>query len=262
MSEHSKRPGFSAGFGAVFTGFGTIAREPRLWPWALVPALCLGLLEAGFVALAFTLLKPWVVAHFPEASSRIGRLGVEVAGALAALAVAAVGWFVAVALAPALSAPALEKIVKEVERAQGLPSRPSIGFFAEMLSGFRAMTGAALLGLPLFSLLFALGFALPALAIVTTPLKFVLSSLLVAWGLFDYPLTLRGVGFRERLRFARRNLACFAGFGLAFALVFWLPCCGVVLLPVGVAAATLLVGAIERARLDERGASVVLADRG
>jgi hypothetical protein len=35
------------------------------------------------------------------------------------------------------------------------------------------------------------------------------------------------------------------GFGTAFALLFWLPCCGIVMLPVGVAAATRLVWEIQ-----------------
>jgi hypothetical protein len=42
----------------------------------------------------------------------------------------------------------------------------------------------------------------------------------------------------------RDHFACVAGFGAVFALSFWLPCCAVVLLPVGAVAATRLSSAI------------------
>jgi uncharacterized protein involved in cysteine biosynthesis len=80
--------------------------------------------------------------------------------------------------------------------------------------------------------------------------------LLVAWSLFDYPLTLRGIGFRQRLAIVRDNLGCSLGFGAAFALIFWLPFCGIALLPVGVAAATQLLsklGATQGAALGGTG---------
>jgi uncharacterized protein involved in cysteine biosynthesis len=79
------------------------------------------------------------------------------------------------------------------------------------------------------------------------PLKLLLTALLVALGLFDYPLTLRGVPFGERLRLLRQYPAVALGFGGTFALLFWVSCCGVVLLPVGAAAATLVVTEILRA---------------
>ena len=72
-----------------------------------------------------------------------------------------------------------------------------------------------------------------------------MSRILYRGSLFDYPLTLRGSGFRARLALLRANPLCFLGFGLTFALVFWLPCCGVLLLPVGVAAATWLLPQLE-----------------
>ncbi len=87
----------------------------------------------------------------------------------------------------------------------------------------------------------------PPVAIVTTPLKLLLGALGLAFGLFDYPLTLRGVGARERLRFTRRNLPLVLGFGSAFTLVAMVPCAFVVLLPVGVVAATRLFWETERA---------------
>ena len=82
---------------------------------------------------------------------------------------------------------------------------------------------------------------------IFSPLKLLLGALGVAWGLFDYPLTLRGIGARQRLRFMSQHFAVVLGFGSAFSLVFWLPCFGLLMLPVGVAAATQLYWEIERA---------------
>jgi CysZ protein len=242
------RPGFGAGMSAVFGGFGTIARTPSLWPYALVPLLVLFVLQTIFVVLAFTVARPLVVSLLPEASSDWGKIGVGAAGYLAVAVLVVAGWFVAVPLAPPLSAPALEHIVRRVESELGVPSRESLGFFRELVCGFRALAGGLAVGVPILLLLWILEFLFPPVAVVTTPLKFVVTSLLVAWGLFDYPLTLRGIGFRERLGLMRENFPPVLGFGLAFMLVFWVPCCGVALLPVGVAAATKLSVDIERSR--------------
>jgi uncharacterized protein involved in cysteine biosynthesis len=241
------RPGFGAGVRAVFEGFATIARTPSLWAISLVPLVVLLALEAVFVTLAITLGAPFVRSLF-SAESELGRAGVSLLsyGAIALLAV--IGWLVAVPLAPPLSAPALEHVVRRVESDLGVAPRVSIGFVRELACGFRALAGGLAVCVPLLAVLWLVELVAPPVAVVTTPLKFVVSSLLVAWGLFDYPLTLRGVGFRERLGLVREHFTAVLGFGLAFLLVFWVPCCGVALLPVGAAAATRLVVDIERSR--------------
>jgi uncharacterized protein involved in cysteine biosynthesis len=88
--------------------------------------------------------------------------------------------------------------------------------------------------------------AVPPVSLVTTPLKLALGALGVSWNLLDYPLTLRGIGARERIAFVKAHAATALGFGAAFTLSFWLPCCGILLLPVGVAAATELFHTLTR----------------
>src|SRR5688572_32076409 len=198
------RPGFGAGMSAVFGGFGTITRSPSLWPWALVPVLVLLVLEGIVIALAVVYVNPWVARN----------VDLPWVGWLAVAVLVVAGWFVAVPLAPPLSAPALEHIVRRVEMELGVPPRQSLGFFRELACGFRALAGGLAVGAPILLLLWILEFLLPPVAVVTTPLKFVVTSLLVAWGLFDYPLTLRGLGFRERLGLMRENFASVLGFGL------------------------------------------------
>ena len=246
MTVQPRSPSFLDGFAALFGGFRSIADQPALWPWAAVPTLIFLALEGTFLALALLVVAPWIATQLPAVASWYGEVAVGVVSYGLSLLVAVLGWFVAAALAAPLSAPALEYIVERVEREIGAPPRAPIGWLRELVCGFRALLGALVLAGPLLFVVWALEAALPALAPVTVPAHVIVSSLLIAWGLFDYPLTLRGIGFRERLRLVREHFGCVLGFGVAFALLFWLPCCGVMLLPVGAAAATRLTDAIRR----------------
>jgi uncharacterized protein involved in cysteine biosynthesis len=214
---------------------------PELWLPALVPSVVFLLLSALFATLALAFARPWLAAELPSVTSELGRIGVGLASFGFAAILVVLGWYVALALAPTLSAPALERIVLRVERSAGAPVREPLGFFAELACGLRALAGAACVVPPLTLLLWLMGVLVPAASVVTGPLGALIGALFVAWGLFDYPLTLRGVGFRARLGLVKSNFGCVLGFGLAFALLFWLPCCGVALLPVGAVAATRLV---------------------
>lgn len=222
---------------------GELWRSPSLWGLALVPVLVFVVLFAAFVAFGLVVARPWLEARLPDPTTTLGRIGIEAAGYGIAFVVVLAGWFASLALAPPLSAPALERIVGQIEERAGAPYRAPLGFVAEVLCGFRALCGALLVALPAFFVLWLLDVLLPVLAPLTFTLGSMLSALLVAWGLFDYPLTLRGVGFRARVTLVRENFACVLGFGLAFAFAFWL-CCGLALLPVGTIAATRLVAGI------------------
>ena len=235
-----RRPTFFDGFSAFFSGFRALADQPALWPFAAVPAVIFLLLEGTFVTLSVVVVAPWVATKLPAVASWYGEVAVGVVSYGLAVLLAIIGWFVATALAVPLSAPALERIVDQVEQKLGAPARVPIGWLRELACGFRSLFGALLLAGPLLIAVWVLEAFLPVLAPITIPAHVIVTSLLVAWGLFDYPLTLRGIGFRERLALVREHFACVLGFGLAFALLFWFPCCGILLLPVGAAAATRL----------------------
>lgn len=237
----------SSGIRAVFSAFSLIARTPSLWPYALVPTVVLALLESGFLALGYLVVRPWLLEKLPDPSGFWGRFGVGVASFGAVALVAWLGLLVSLVIAPVVSAPALERIVERVEATLGVPARAPLGFVRELSCGLRATLGALVVALPCLLLLFVVELAFPPAGVVTVPLKLLVTALLVALGLFDYPLTLRGVPFGERLGLLRRYPAVVLGFGATFALLFWLTCCGVVLLPVGAAAATLVVTEILRA---------------
>jgi CysZ protein len=234
-------PGFRAGFGAVFGGLGFLFRTPRAWPYAMVPAAILTALTLllGFAALSQ--LQPLFEGWFGNPTSWWGRLGAELISWLGAVLAAVLGIVIALALTPPLSSPALERIVALQERELGAPPRSELGFLAEMWCGLRAQFAAAVFAGPLLLLLAAVDLVFAPAAIVTIPLKLLVAAFALAWNLFDYPLTLRGVRVRQRLKLVRAYKSTLLGFGLSFALLFWLPCLGVVLLPVGVAAATKLL---------------------
>jgi uncharacterized protein involved in cysteine biosynthesis len=216
----NERPGFARGVLSLPSAIRELLRDPSLWGRALVPVLVFFALFGVFAALGLLVARPWLEARLPDPTSTLGRIGFEVAGYALAFVVVILGWFASFALAPPLSAPALESIVREIEARTGAPKREPLGFFAEVLCGFRALCGALLLALPSFFVLWLLDVVAPVLAPLTFTLGAMLSALLVAWGLFDYPLTLRGTGFRARVRLVRENFACVLGFGLAFVFVF------------------------------------------
>lgn len=233
--------GFARGFVAPIGAAKQLLTTPRAWPFALVPAVVFLVLESGVVLASWRYLKPWV-----DRSVGGGGLG-WFFGVVSVLVLAALGWWLSLQLTQTLSAPALERIVGIVESDLGAPERAPLGFFAELACGLRATALSLALTLPLIAGLSLLELVASPLAIVTTPLKLLLAALGLAWSMFDYPLTLRGMGVSDRLHFASRHFSAVLGFGVAIFLVFWIPCLVVLMLPVGVAGATRLYWEIERA---------------
>lgn len=236
--------GFWRGFTAPFGAAANLLATPRAWPFALVPPFVFVLLELAFAAFAWKVLLP--VARSKLAHVELPEWG-QSAASWGALGVALVlGWFVGMALAPVLSAPALERLVAITEAELGAPERAPLGFFAELFCGLRATLLGLVLVVPMVLLLTLLELVVPPVAVVTTPLKVLVGALGVSWGLFDYPLTLRGVGARERFGFMMRHWSVVVGFGLAFTALFLVPCLGLLMLSVGVIAATRLFWEIQR----------------
>jgi CysZ protein len=77
-------------------------------------------------------------------------------------------------------------------------------------------------------------------------LKFVVSSLVIAWDLLDYPFGLRAMGVRARLGWMRENLGAVLLFGASTGALLLIPLLGLFVLPCGVVAATELVVRVER----------------
>lgn len=235
------RPGFKTGARSLWSASRFLLGSPQLWPAALVPALLLIVVGSAAVYCALAWVPGWVEAQLPAWRTWYGRPVVVALSWLSTAGAIVLGLLFSLLLTPPLSAPALEHIVAARERQLGAPSRRSLGFVAEFWCGLRAMLLAACVATPIVLGLTLLEWLVPPLVFVTVPAKLVVAALSVAWNLLDYPLTLRGMGVRRRVALLRAQAGSVLGFGVVFAALFWFPCLGVLLLPVGVAAAAELV---------------------
>jgi CysZ protein len=157
--------------------------------------------------------------------------------ALAAL----LGLWIALLLAPVLSAPALEHLVRAREAELGGGQRPRPSLWFELKCGLEAQLGGLLLGAPLWLIYWLVALLLPGAALLLLPLQALPLALGLAWNLLDYPLTLRGIRLRARWALLRQRPAPVLGFGFALALLTLIPGAALLLLPAGVVGATQLV---------------------
>ncbi len=243
MTKLQRRPGFLQGFGSIFGAFRFLGREPASWPIALVPTLIFAVVAILGTIAGVTWVTPATVdllgLQAPEGF--FATAGAWLLKGVMALLSAVVGFFAAFLITPPLSAPALEHLIAQQETELGVPPRGKMSFVSEVWCGLRAQFFGLAFATPVLIGLWLLGTLFPPLTLVTTPLKILVVSLGLAWNLFDYPLTLRGVGSGDRIGFILENFGAVLGFGLAFAALFWVPCFGILMLPVGAVAATRLV---------------------
>lgn len=209
----------------------------RSWSAAAVPA-CIALTLSGiFGAIAVQQLSPWVanaVAPMGETWRWLWHIVRWLSIALGCYA----GLVASLLITPALSGPALERLVRLTEESLDVPPRPAQGFWFELICGLRAQVFLAVITVALALGLWIVGLILPWLSPLIVALQALVLGGAIAWNLLDYPLTLRGVSYRARWAVARRNPTTILAFGLPFAALFWIPGLGIVLLPVGVVAAT------------------------
>lgn len=239
--------GFFDGVRAFFGGIGFIVTRPPVWGWALVPVVVATALFVALVAVAL-----WGGAALGEALlPAAGGSGWAVAGhwlirvvAWAAGIVAA--FLIALSLAQPLSGFALDAIAREQELALGGRRWPEEPLLRTTLRSLRVTLTALGLSLPVLGALAVVSLAFPPASVVTVPLKFLVTGLVVAYDFLDYPLGLRGVGVRARLAFVRAHPLSILGFGASAAALLLLPGVGLLVLPFGVAGAARLVVSADR----------------
>lgn len=237
--------GLRDGLKAVVAGARFIVLRPKSWPWALVPVVVALVLVVGFGASLGTLVWRLTAAwrHAEGLRAALGWLG-----AVSALLGAAVASLLgALSLAQPLSGFALDTLSRQQEVALGGPERPDGDFWETTWRGLRVTLTALAVALPIILVLSVVGLVVPFAFVVTVPLKFVVTGLLVAWDFLDYPLGLRGMAVRTRFAFVRVNLRGVLAFGLGMAGLLLIPGVGLLMLPIGVVAGTQLVVAAERA---------------
>src|SRR5207247_1551412 len=130
---------------------------------------------------------------------------------------------------------ALEAVVRAQERSLTGCASPKSSTLACLVLTARVTLATLLVGLPVLAALFLVGVAFPAAVVVTLPLKFLVCAWLLAWDFCDYPLCLRGLGIRARLKWVGRRFGAFTAFGLAWASLVLVPGVILLFLPMGVA---------------------------
>ncbi|MBX3189551.1 MAG: EI24 domain-containing protein [Labilithrix sp.] len=244
--------GFFSGVRALFGGVGFVVTTPSAWGWAMIPVIVASVLFAGTGALAI-----WGGSELSHrllwdpgdgAWTMVGIWALRVLFWALGLVVAFV---IAMSLAQPLSGFALEAIARKQEVALGGRTWPDQSVVAGAVRSLRVSLTALAIGLPVLGVLALVTFLVPPAGIVTIPLKFVVTGLLAAYDLLDYPVSLRGLGVRDRVAFMRENFAAVLGFGVAVAALLLVPGMALFLLPFGVAGATrMLVAADAKPALD------------
>lgn len=239
-------PGLGDGMRALFGGFGFLFTNPGVWIFALVPVAIALSLFGMFGWLALATVPSGVDSLFGAPTTTAGGIVASVLTVAAVVAVLLVAALVSFGLAQPLSGPALERIVRRVEKKLGAPTWPPTSIFDDMLRSLQSVIVGYAFGLPLLAVLVGINIVFPPAVVVTFPLKIAVMAMLLTWDFCDYPLSIRGVAIGTRVAFLRRHLRPVIGFGIGLALLSLLPCALLIVLPAGVAGAARLIVTIER----------------
>jgi CysZ protein len=230
---------------AFFGGIGFVVSRPGVWPYAMVPVVVLlalvTVLGGGGIWGSWHVLSAMFAGSGAWATAAKWTLELVVGSIVLVLAV-----LFGFALAQPLSGFALESISETQDVTLGGTHHAKPRFFDNLTRSIAVNMLGLAVGVPLFVVLTVIELFAPPAVVVTFPLKFVLSALLLAWDLLDYPLGLRGVSVGQRLRFFGHNFWALLVFGSFGAIILLVPGLGLLLLPFGVAGATRLVVWSER----------------
>jgi CysZ protein len=218
-----------------------------MWGWAAVPAFVATFLFVGLGGLLIWQADALALRLLGAAGSAWASAGLWLLRVVFGLVGLIVSFLLATTLAQPLSGFALDTIARRQEVALGGRQWPDQPFLASAVRSLRVAFTALAITVPVLLLLSVVTFLFPPASVVTIPLKLLVTGLAVAFDFLDYPLSLRGEGVRARLGFIRRHLSGVVGFGVAGALVLLVPGVGLLLLPFGVAGASRLVAAADKA---------------
>jgi CysZ protein len=246
LTAPTKKPGFVQGLTAVGGAFSFLGKQPDAWPAATVPILVFLAISGVGAVSGSLLLAPLAIQWLglDAATAWYGTVGRGAIGTLSFVLSGAVGVLSAFLLTPTISAPALERLVKLQEDQWNAPPHREQGWIREWWCGLQSQAFSFAVSVPILIVLALLEFTMPWASFVLAPLQWLVICLALAWNLLDTPLTLRGVSASARIGLLLGHRGAVLGFGSAFALLFWIPCLGIVLLPVGAIAATRLVWAM------------------
>jgi CysZ protein len=237
------RPNFlrraAAGAWEVPAGFVFLARNPRLWPLAALPALLAVLLTGVFAFMGLLLVPRVDTTLAPTPGSLPEWLALPIS-LLLGMATVAAGAFLGFGLALALAAPLLDELSRRVEaRARGQAEDSSRGLRAEILDSLKG----ALYFLVAAPVVLLLGLV----PLVGPLLSLMLGARAVALQMTDPALSRRGLRFADKRRWHSDWRVETQGFGLAGLVGLIVPFANLLLGPALVTGGTLLVLELEDA---------------
>jgi CysZ protein len=251
IQRKSPSPNFITGILAPFQGLYFILTHSATWLRALIPAI-------AFIVLFVVCCVPSIwglhiatdrLIH--KYFSRWKHVAIWILRILLYIVAVCLSLIIAMITAQPVSSPALESLVRAQERALKYPNRPEESFCSSVWRSTRIAVISLLISLAIFILLTFIELFIPPVIIVTTPVKFLVTAMILAYDIIDYPLSLHMLGVRERTPWFRHNLWAALGFGLAMEGLFLIPGACLLLLPAAVCGATRLVVAAERASIDQ-----------
>lgn len=235
-----ERPGalrrIGAGAWHVLAGFAFLLRRPRLWPFAILPALIATVCLAGGVLLAIYSVG-WLENAFLPSHGRLSFVNFLVTITMYVGTIAA-GLVLGLAVALLLSAPALEALSSRVDAmVRGGVVDRSKGWRWEMAQAFRGT---------LYFLVAAPGvFLLTLIPVVGPPLAILWGSHALAFQQTDAALARRGLNFGERRAWHSYWKLESMGFGFAGLITLVVPLANFLIGPALAVGGTLLVLELE-----------------
>jgi CysZ protein len=235
------RPGairrLGAGAWHVVAGFGFLARRPRLWPLALLPAILTAVcLAAGLVAAVYSMHR--IESALVPGPDKIGPALGFLLTLLVWIGTLISGLVFALAAAMLLSAPVLEQLSLKVDAlVRGAPIDRSKGWRWELAQSFRGT---------LYFLVAAPGvFLLSLIPVVGPPLALLWGAYALAFQQTDAALARRGLGFADRRAWHRYWNLESMGFGVTGLLTLIVPLANLLVVPALAVGGTLLVLELE-----------------
>ena len=228
--------GALSGLRAFFGGIGFVLSTPSVWGWSLVPVGFMALLSVGLCGLSWW--GAWEASKTLVGEANFSTWTLTILFGLlgAVLAVLA-----ALTLAQPCSGFALEAICRAQERSLIGRASPAIPYWASLRRNLKVIVATLVVGGGIMVALFVVEFLVPPAAVVTVPLTFLVGGWLMAWNFLDYPLGLRGMGFRDSVRWVGRHFGAVTVFGITWWSLVLFPGAVLFLLPMGVAGAARLV---------------------
>lgn len=232
---------------SFFRGIGYVVGTPSVWPLAIVPVLVSLTLFGVATYFGVHLVNDYFAGRSP-ASNEMATIANAFLIVLAMVVVVLGAFLLSVTLAQPLSGPAFDALCRRRWELLGGETPAEGGWIAGIARSLRVTLAGLLVALVFIVPLSVVTALVPALAVVTVPLKVVVAAFVLAWDVLDYPFSLQVLSVRERIRFIRANAVHVLAFGLMCEVALLIPGIGLLILPMAASGATdLLFGLSRRA---------------